>query len=66
MSKKRIAVYGREECIRFRHGQWEKRTVISDVEVMAVSGRYAMVRHKGAAPFVTLRKTLLLPDGTEP
>lgn len=42
----------------FRNGAWEHETVEFEVRIMATAEGYAMVRRKGAMPFVCQEKEL--------
>ena len=43
---------------KFDGKRWSYIVELRDVEVMAISGKYAMVRRKGALPYVCMVKEL--------
>ena len=57
-AKRKYATLTRKLPKGFDGKRWRYETVITQVEVMAMKGTWAMVRHKGCAPFVTSAKSL--------
>jgi hypothetical protein len=56
--KKKIMFLPREEATALVNGRWEHQTNTWEVELMATSGVWAMVRRKGCYPFVVGLKSL--------
>jgi hypothetical protein len=62
--KREMAKYMREKPVALKQGRWQYETITSTVRVMARAEGYAMVRHKGAMPFVVSERDLHPLDAT--
>ena len=58
MSAREFAILERQWPEAFKDGKWTHRTLIDTVRVLARAEGYAMVRLKGAMPFVVSEKRL--------
>lgn len=57
------AIHMRRVPISLKGGEWTYETTEAEVRVMARVEGYAMVRHKGAMPFVVSEKELRPVNG---
>lgn len=58
MGKSKLAILTRTKTDKYNGEQWEYKIDKFEVQVMAISGRYAMVRRKGYYPFICNVKEL--------